>query len=168
MSCNVEGQIDTDITNILNSLQQSVQNYAAIDAIKALLETNKNGSCKGLTNEVIHTIIDTLLSNQNFKSNPRISFNLHQFKSLLYFQQRELDPAVQHLEVAFSISPDIDTASMIVYYLTTAGLMDEALQSIQHFSSALPYNPVLRKQWTLRLKAMEHEIRNKLSNMPST
>ncbi|MVF22090.1 hypothetical protein EVC37_10795 [Methylocaldum sp. BRCS4] len=155
MSCYLQKDISNKIEPAISTIRNGTLNYAALNALEKLLNMHSEGGCPGLAREQLHSLIDALLSNHRYSKIPSVVFDLHQYKARLYFEGRELDPAVKHLEQAFESKRDLDTAVLIVGFLSSAGLYDVAQKKLEEFEKLAPVNPFLRQQWQSRLKEIQ-------------
>lgn len=158
VACAFRDDIPARVSAALPVLIHARTNYAAIDCLKSLIDLGLEHKCPGLGIDNLHLLIDTLLLNSNYQRNKSTAFNLHQFKSYLHYQSRQLDPAVQHLEQAFEVQPDLDTGMLMIYYLESAGLRTDALAKLNELRRSLPSSLVLKHLWTDRLLEMEKDL----------
>jgi hypothetical protein len=61
---------------------------------------------------------------------------LYYFKARIYAADKQLDPAVRYLQLAFFRKPDVDIALTETQYLMSAGLFEDALAAITKARSA--------------------------------
>jgi len=158
VSCALKQDVSHKINEIQPSLASARMSNSVLETLRILLDVQQTGKCSGLDPHGMHRLIDSLLANPYYRDTRNASFNLHHYKARLYFASRELDPAVRHLEQAFEAQPDLDTAVLMIGFLRSAGLEDEALKKLDSFKQWLPLNPVLRQQWEKKLGRIESDI----------
>jgi len=159
LACYQGKDISTLVTNLMPSLKQGDRSYAALVALKNMIDKLEDKPCPGLRAEVVQQMIDTLLSNIKFRTDPLALSELYRLKARFYLNDRQLDPLIRTLEMAFEARPDIETAMLIIGYLDSAGLYDMALEKSTYFRSRMPVNPVARYSWSRRLDEIEPALR---------
>jgi tetratricopeptide (TPR) repeat protein len=159
LSCALGEDVSVKVEQSLVTLSRARVDYSILDTLEMILNQYQQRKCLGLTQEAMHRLIDNLLANHHYQGLAITRFKLHHAKARLFFENRELDPTVRHLEQAFEALPDLDTGVLMVGLLNSAGLRDEALKKLEFFKQSLPLNPVLRQQWKERLNEVAEDLR---------
>jgi len=161
MSC-FRGDDTTEmVKEMLPNLATGTTSFAALDALQRISNNLPKKSCKGMDEDVLLRILDTLMANPKYQVDLLSMADLHRLKAQQYANAGDLDLCVRNLDASFQAEPNIDIALLAVAYLSSAGLDDAALQKIVEFRSAAPVNPVLKRQWDKKLDEAQAAISGK-------
>ena len=111
-----------------------------------LLKFVENGDCNGLNSENLRQLVEVLIRNGNFQTGMN-RYQLEQALATLYIHDRFLSAAIEALDRAHAQVQEVDTPLMQAYYLSTAGLYDDALRYVRiaEETSAKLRNPFVRR-----------------------
>lgn len=132
--------------------------YAALDALHRMANTALDGECQDLTSDDIERLARTLLDNPAFRADSRARHHLHHEVARLAHARKDLDTTMTHLELAFSASPNPETAAMMAATLASAGLREEAIAKLDEAAQFMPRTPVLRLHWENILQGVRKVI----------
>jgi len=114
--------------------------------------------CGQIAANDLQQIIDRVLPNPRLKGTPDINYCLHDLKSMLYYNERNLEMTMKHLELAFSHKKYLNTAVRMVEFPASAGLYDVAQENLESALRQKPKNPLIAKIWEKKLA----EVKTKL------
>lgn len=127
----------------------------SLDKISNMAIDNQCGLIKASS---LHQIIDPILQNPKIRFAPEINYCLHDVKAMLYYDERNLDLTMRHLESAFSHKQYLNLAVRMVEFPASAGLYDEALENIRFVLDHKPKNPIVANIWETRLAKIRVDI----------
>jgi tetratricopeptide (TPR) repeat protein len=151
MACDAKQDVSYNIHHIAPVLEKASASYSAISAIEKLVNLQVEGGCLGLSKSQVHSLIDILLANSNFRQIPLQVFNLHHYHARLYLQEGQVDSAVEQLQRAMDTKPDLETAMAILELLLRSDRQNEAEHLVKYYRSLAPNYSVTRGDWINRL-----------------
>ena len=159
LACAKGEDISAGIAEVLPGLRHGDRSYSAIEALRQMKEELAEKACPSLSADILHQMLDELLDNAQYRTDPLARAELHRLKAAFYLQDRNLDPLMRHLEASFDARPNLDTGMLMLGALHSAGLFDVALEKFAYIRSRAPLNPLARRQWDKRLEEVEPDLK---------
>jgi tetratricopeptide (TPR) repeat protein len=103
---------------------------AVIGNMREIYQKAESGACADLTLDVFSRLLDALEENPSYTTDDWL-FVLAYFRGLEFARQHELGSAIESLEKAYRISPNLDVLLTQVAFLYSAGLYEDALSRIK-------------------------------------
>ncbi|MEO5376598.1 MAG: tetratricopeptide repeat protein [Magnetococcus sp. DMHC-6] len=101
------------------------------DTIHKLSILQEKGLCPLITEEDILRMLKGVIANPAFSNDSKLMGNLYYFLGHLYVKQRDLNSAIESLELAtFYMPNDIDIPLLQAVWLSSAGLPEQALMFV--------------------------------------
>lgn len=159
LECGRGSKLRASVEGALQPLQTSRLDFAVVETLSQLIDLVQKQKCPELSLKDLHDLISAVLDNQNYQEIPNSRFKLHHFEARLFYDERNLDSTMQHLEAAFEATPDLDTGVLMIGILESAGLHEEALAKLGSVAAGTPKNPIIRRQWEVRLNEIAEDLK---------
>ncbi|MFM7783374.1 MAG: hypothetical protein ACKPE6_01790, partial [Gammaproteobacteria bacterium] len=132
--------------------------YHVPDSIRTVMGLVNAGRCKGFDSERGRRMLEYIASSGESRVMPRARLTAHMGLADHWTAQRELDPAVRHLESAWQSSGDMGVLRLLVRVFISADLCEEARKRLQGLDPLLPANPLLRPGWRLQRDGIADDV----------
>ena len=155
LSCQVEDNADHKAMarQLVDELRFATFTHANFSGLAELYEVILNGRCEQLDVQDIYEIAASLLDNPRY--NPAIvRNNLHLLMARIKMARGELGSTMHHVGEALAIYPDVNTLSLAVSILNSAGRQDLSLELLQEAEALRPRHPVRASQWDQQLELL--------------
>jgi len=130
LDCNTRTLTRAQITNAIKLLPTAKYSHATIPTVINLHMQFSKKTCKELTADALINIINALINNKSFGSNPNLHA-LYYWKGQIYADKHMLSPAMEALDISHKYMGVIDIPLQQAIWLSSAGLYDDALKYIQ-------------------------------------
>ena len=145
-----ERQLNTTV----NILKKSIIHISAKTRFLEFMSKWEKGYCKNISSEVMEHFLIKLTSLKNIQSHQYIAHDIHYKLSELYKEKRDFQKLMYHLDKAYAYNPNIKLLRLKAFYLTSAGLYQEALNTLNDTSLL---ETTFRKKLAMKIKQKELE-----------
>lgn len=118
------------LNETLQVLKDAKHNFAAIGTLAKLNDLLKSNSCPELSINDLLKIADALINNNNFQRKRTSAHNLLIEKSKMLMHAGDLNGTLHSLEKALEYSKNVDTYFLMAQVFLSAGLTEEARETI--------------------------------------
>ena len=129
-----------------NVLKTAHYSSAAVEAMIKLVDAYVEGKCIHISASHLVTLGEALLLNPRYEKS-QVRYVLHRELARVYFYERDLDGTMRHLELAYDVQPDAQTAVIRAGVLASAGLKDEALDVLARSRRVGPLVGTRDEEW---------------------
>lgn len=132
------------------ALQTANYSNAAIDSMIRLVDLYVDKKCRNISPDHVVGLAEALLINPRY-GRSQVRYILHRELARVYFNERDLDGTMRHLELAYEAQPDAQTAVLSAGVLASAGLKDEALDVLVRSRRVGPVVGARDEEWNTLL-----------------
>lgn len=142
----------------LDNLERFYASYAVVDSTDKLLLLIETGECPDLSKTDLIVLLTGLLKNKQFEGNHQLKHHIHHQLAELFRIQGDLNKTVIHLNKAFSAWPNPGTAELIAAIFASAGLYQDAIESLDDALEKAPHTIFRGNLWKSRLNKFKNAL----------
>ncbi len=149
LSCGIvtEEEIQNILQDLINRAPDLYPSLAIVNTFTSIRFLLEKGDCPGLNNDNLIVLIHAYLANPMIHNYGLIRHHLHHQLAQIYINEGYLDGAVKNLQAAFNAKPNAETAKLLAVTLASAGLYENAIESLDRSLSKAPPFSLKRKSW---------------------
>jgi len=153
-SCTNNTLSQKKLTETINSLKKSIIHISAKTRFLEFVDKWEDGYCKNISSEAMENFLLDLTHLKNIQKHPYIAHDIHYKLSSIYRDKRDFQNIMWHLDKAYSYYPNIEILKLKASYLISAGLYQEALNTLNDTSLL---ETTFRKKLAMKIKQKELE-----------
>lgn len=142
-------------------------NSVVCGAAEKIAQLIVEGACTGVAVDEFTDVSREILSNRKISAAREVSYCLNDAQAMLYFNERDFQGTMEHLNAAFSYRSYWTVAERLIEVPVMAGRLDLARESITTVRARMPKNVFQAKTWESRLRAYEAWI-ERIESEPRT
>ncbi|MDO8844857.1 hypothetical protein [Methylicorpusculum sp.] len=131
-----------EFNEILHASEHLIFDSRHFNILQATVETMLTGECQGLDTENALNFLDVLMKNPGLKSNPRLQFQLHHLKGIVYSRSHRPKQAFTEFETVLSLMGNVEHGLVQIGILASQGYFKEALLHLQSIENILAQKTV--------------------------
>lgn len=151
-----EGVTPEQVATMDTQLKTMRFQHGIIGQLEKIRSMILEGRCESLAPEVVYRFASSLADNPNYQANAVTHHNLHIIMAMTGFDTRNLALTMRHLEQALELQFNLDTVTLIVNTLRSAGLSEQAAAVIAKAEARRPSNPLQARTWDRQLALLNH------------
>ena len=117
------------------------------------------GYCNGVQDEDFHWIASQIRMNPRMATASEINYCLHDLQAMMYFNERDFQATMEHLDAAFHYRKYWPLAQRTIEIPITAGRLDLARDNLERARAYVPPNPIYRKTWQRHIAEYEQLLK---------
>lgn len=156
ISCQVEPDKNHGVVveQLKYDLRDAPYSHSTFGAISGLYGLIQSGSCAQVDSDGIYMMAQGLLENPRYNI-PIVRHNLHVLMARIGMERADLGLTMHHMEEALARHPDINTITLAVGLLNSAGLQEKSLELLNDAAQWRPRHPVRAAQWDKRVNLLQ-------------
>lgn len=132
LKCRYGGVSSGDIEEIDQATKGLSYTSHAFNMLQGTVQTMLSPDCKGVNSQDALGLLDNLISNPSVQSNPRVIFQMHHLKGIVYAEEQKPEQAFGEFEKVLSLQQNIEHGLVQVSILASHGYFAHALSHLQH------------------------------------
>lgn len=132
LKCQNDGVSKNDIASVNQATARLKYTSHAFNMLQATVETLLKPECQGVNHQDALKLLDTLLINPSVQSDPRVQFQMHHLKGLVYVTEKQPDLALAEFESVLASNHNVEHGLVQVGILATNSYFEQALQHLSN------------------------------------
>jgi protein O-mannosyl-transferase len=136
-------------------LQSGKLNAVICNSVEKIAKSTMDDACPGVLNEDVLWISRQILSNHNIGQAREVSYCLNDIQAMIYFNDRDFEATMEHVEAAFSFRSYWPVAERLIELPISAGRSDLARENIVKVRARIPKNIFQASVWEANIRKYE-------------